>query len=295
MEPAAANIAETPAKPRRKRLALIFGVIVAALAALGAGVYLLWPSQVSVPDLRGSSFANAVTRLQSAHLLVGRETVRGDASRATLVVAQSPAPGTAVAAGSKIDLVLSESATVVVPALVGKSLNAVERTLAGDKLGLGNLQWNPRSRARRNTVLQQFPSAGQSVPPGSTVSLTLSGVAERTQMSAGNSAQPAATQPVISSGQNANIAGSWRDAGGSRVQILQSGSTLRYSARSGFGSCQGNGVITGMNFQTLYRCVSVLGIRSNGRCAGTVGGSGKIFRLQCADSAMGRTSDTFTR
>jgi hypothetical protein len=211
-------------------------------------------------------------------------------------VAQSPAPGTAVAAGSKIDLVLSESATVVVPALVGKSLNAVERTLAGNNLQLGNLQWNPRSRARRNTVLQQFPAAGQSVPGGSTVSLTLSEVADRSaQMSGGNSVQAAATQPLVASGQNANIAGSWRDAGGSRVQILQSGSTLRYSARSGLGSCQGNGVMSGFNFQTSYSCVSVLGIRSNGRCAGTVGAGGNIFRLQCADSAMGRTSDTFTR
>jgi hypothetical protein len=260
MEPATVNVAETPVKPGRKRLALIVGVIVAALAGVGAGVYLLWPSQVTVPDLRGSSFANAVTRLQSAHLLVGRETVKGDASRATMVVAQSPAPGTAVAAGSKIDLVLSESATVVVPALVGKSLNAVERTLEGNNLHLGNLQWNPRSRARRNTVLQQFPAAGQSVPAGLTVSLTLSGVAERsTQVSA---AQPAATQQMAS-GQNPNIAGSWRDAGGSRVQILQSGSTLRYSARSGLGSCQGNGVMSGFNFQTSYSCVSVLGIRSN--------------------------------
>jgi hypothetical protein len=288
MEPATVNVAETPVKPGRKRLALIVGVIVAALAGVGAGVYLLWPSQVTVPDLRGSSFANAVTRLQSAHLLVGRETVKGDASRATMVVAQSPAPGTAVAAGSKIDLVLSESATVVVPALVGKSLNAVERALAGNNLQLGNLQWNPRSRARRNTVLQQFPAAGQSVPAGSTVSLTLSGVAER-------STQVSAATQQMASGQNANIAGSWRDAGGSRVQILQSGSTLRYSARSGFGSCQGNGVMSGFNFQTSYSCVSVLGIRSNGRCAGIVGASGNIFRLQCADSAMGRTSDTFTR
>ncbi len=50
-----------------------------------------------------------------------------------------------------------------------------------------------------------------------------------------------------------------------------------------------------VNFQTSYSCVSVLGLRPNGRCAGTVGAGGNTFRLQCVDSAMGRTSDTFTR
>jgi len=34
MEPATVNVAETPVKPGRKRLALIVGVIVAALAYL---------------------------------------------------------------------------------------------------------------------------------------------------------------------------------------------------------------------------------------------------------------------
>jgi beta-lactam-binding protein with PASTA domain len=288
MEPETADLTETLARPRRKRLGLITGVIVAALAAAGAGVYLLWPRQVMVPDLGGSSFANAVMRLQSGHLLVGRETVKGNAAQATMVVGQSPAPGTSVASGSKIDLVLS--AMVVVPALVGKSLNTVERTLSGENLVLGNLQWDQRSRVRRNTVLQQVPAAGQNVPAGTTVSLTLSGMPDRSGQAAVNSVQPASA-----SGQNVNLSGVWRDPVGSRVQILQSGSNLRYSARNVFGNCQGNGVMNGQNFQTFYTCVSVVGIRSNGRCAGTVAASGNAFRLQCLDSITGRTNGNFTR
>lgn len=293
MEPETADLTETLVRPRRKRIGLIAGVIVAALAAVGAGVYLLWPRQVAVPDLRGSSFANAVTRLQAAHLLVGSETVKDNASQATMVVGQSPASGTSVASGSKVDLVLA--ATVVVPELVGKSLSGVERTLAGENLALGNLQWDQRSRIRRNTVLLQVPPAGQNVPAGSTVSLTLSGAPDHTAQTAVNSAFPAGAHPASGSDQNVNLSGTWRDPVGSRVQILQSGSTLRYSARNVFGNCQGNGTIDGENFQTSYTCVSLVGVRSKGRCGGTVGASGNAFRLQCFDSVLGRTNGNFMR
>lgn len=294
MEPETADLTQTPIRPRKKRLGVVVGVVVAIVAAVAAGIYLLWPARVTVPDLQGISFPNAVTRLQSVHLLVGRETMKGNTSLATTVVGQSPAAGTSVAAGSKIDLVLSP--TVVVPQVVGKSLSVVERTLTADNLVLGNLQWNPRSRVSRNTVLEQAPDAGQIVPAGSTVNLTLSGVPDRAvQARAVNSVQPGAPQPTTPSGQSVNLSGIWRDPIGSRVQILQSGSSLRYSARNAFGNCQGNGVINAQNFQTSYTCVSVVGIRSNGHCGGIVGSGGNAFRLQCLDSIMGRTNGTFTR
>jgi len=79
------------------------------------------------------------------------------------------------------------------------------------------------------------------------------------------------------------------------VRIVQSGNTLRYTAHSAAGNCQGSGVTTGANFQTAYSCTSIIGLRSSGRCAGVVLGSGNTFRLQCVDSAMGRTNDVFTR
>jgi hypothetical protein len=285
---------ETASKPRKKRLVLIVSLAVLAVAAVGVGVYLLWPAQIIVPDLRGSSMSDAMAKLQAAHLVVGRKIVRGNPATATIVTAQSPAPAASVASGSSVDLVLGETVSVQVPSLVGKPLNVVRQTLAASNLQTGNLEWNPRSRARRDVVIQQFPIAGVVVPAGSSINLVVSGMPQRSA-SVANRAAPVYGATKAAPGQTANLAGHWRDAGGASVQISQSGTTLRYSARNAFGSCQGNGVVSGANFQTAYGCVSVIGSRSAGRCAGTLSGTGNMFRLQCIDSALGRTSDTFTR
>ncbi len=295
MDPSTSN-AETQTKPRKRRLALILGVALAAIAAVAVGVYLLWPSQVIVPDLRGATLTNAIAKLQALHLVLGHQTVKGDPAKATIVFAQSPPPGTAVPAESRVDLVVSEAPTVAVPALVGKSLNAAQRQLAAYSLQVGSLQWNARSRVMRNSVLQQFPAAGEKVRPGSTVNLIVSGVPQRTtQMAAPSIPQSGTAQTATTPGQIANIGGAWHDSGGAVVRIQQNGTTLRYTAHSGVGNCQGNGVITGANFQTSYSCASIIGSRTSGRCAGTVYANGNIFRLQCLDSLMGRTNDTFSR
>ena len=290
-------------KPGKRHLGLIVGVTATVVVAASVGVYLLMPGQVVVPDFRGDTLSNATAKLQSLHLVVGRKTFKGDPASAAIVVAQFPSPTTAVRTGSSVDLVLAEPAMTQVPSLIGKSIAIAQRRLADTGLQLGGIQWNARSRMARNTVLQQFPAAGTKVQAGSRVDLVASGVPQQVaQTAARSSAQrarlktPSAPAPATNvAGQIANIAGSWRDAGGAVVRIVQNGTNLQYTAHSGVGNCQGNGVISGANFQTSYVCASVIGARTSGRCAGTVSGNGNMFRLQCLDSMMGRTNDTFTR
>ncbi len=288
------SISEAAVKPKNKRLSLLIGLAVGVIVAAGVGVYLFWPSQVIVPDVRGCSLNDALTKLQAAHLSLGRKTVQGDPDRANVVLTQSPAPGSSMSSGSAIDVVLGVAAMVQMPALIGKSFYAAQRIVANEGLQLGGIQWNSRSRATRNTVLQQAPAAGQSVPVGSAVNLHVSGVPQRTTPIATNSPSRSAPAQTATYSQTADLSGSWRDRGGAVVRIQQNGTNLLYTAHSAAGNCQGNGVLSGTSFHTSYSCASVIGARTNGRCAGTVAANGGSFRLQCVDSLMGRTNDVFS-
>jgi len=283
-------------KSPKRRLALIIGLVLAVTAAVIIGVYTITPGQIIVPDLRGKTLSYATAKLQALHLSLGRKTVKGDPAKAIIVLAQFPSPATAVRAGSAVDLVLSEPVAVGIPSLVGKSLPEARRKLTDNGLQLGGIEWRSKSRTTRNTVLRQFPAAGTRVEAGSKLDLVVSGTPDRTtQMAARSMLESRPAQGINTPGQTANIGGSWRDAGGAVVRILQNGSTLQYSAHSTLGNCQGSGVITGVNFRTSYSCATLIGSRSSGRCAGIVSGNGNIFHLQCADSVMGRTNDVFTR
>jgi hypothetical protein len=295
MEPTSLTV-DPQVKPRNKHLPLLIGLVVTLAIAVGFAIYLILPSHVIVPDLRGQTLSDATAKLQAQHLVLGRKTVKGDPTRATIVLSQFPAPAASVSTGSAVDVVLVEAMALRMPSLVGKPLYTAQRKLADAGLQLGSIQWNARSRAARDTVLQQIPTAGVTVQAGATVNLVVSGVPQRaTPTAARSTPQSAPAQAAVASGQTANIAGSWRDSGGAVVRIQQNGSTLQYSAHSAVGNCQGNGVMTGTNFQTSYRCASIIGSRSSGRCAGVVSGNGTMFRLNCSDSMMGRTSDVFTR
>ncbi len=289
------STAEPQIKPTTKRLSLIIGMVFGIVIASGFGVYFFWPSQVSVPDLRGKTLNDALTRLQASHLAVGRRTTQGDPSRANVVVSQFPSPGTSLATGSTVNLVLTQASPV--PLLIGKSLYEAQRTLAQAGLQLGRIQWTSGSRAAHNTVLLQAPAAGQNILSGSTVNLTVAGAAQQNAPPNPRSLpQSAPGRATSAHGQNANIGGAWRDAGGAVVRIQQNGNSLQYTAHSAVGNCQGSGTVSGTNFETSYSCASlVMGARSSGRCAGTVSSRGNTFRLQCLDSLMGRTNDMFTR
>ena len=94
----------------KKRSRLIPSLIAGGLALLGAIAAYFYLSQKNptVPDVRGGTLAKATTKLESAHLAVGRTRTQIDPSKeANTVIAQTPPPNVKVSADTKVDLVLS--------------------------------------------------------------------------------------------------------------------------------------------------------------------------------------------
>jgi hypothetical protein len=160
--------AKTAAVPvvtqQKKPTGLMIGVGVCVIAAL-AGVYYFLNRQVTVPSLRGDTIAIATAKLNAAHLKAGQTTVRQDASvDPNVVLSQYPPSDEQVRSGTAVDLVVSAAAPQVeVPSLTGQSLDDALHVLAGHQLSVGDVERQARAGVARDTILQQFPNAGEMV------------------------------------------------------------------------------------------------------------------------------------
>ena len=164
---------------RKKPLGKILALVAAAVVAIIIVASIMTPTQVSVPDLSGSALADATTKLESLHLTVGQKTLREDSTKdPNIVLSQSPSPNTRVKAGSTVDLVLSRASVVEVPPVVGEMLDDARRTLTDRQLLVGSIERQPKAGVARDTVLHEFPSAGEKVKGGSKVDLMVSEVPE---------------------------------------------------------------------------------------------------------------------
>jgi beta-lactam-binding protein with PASTA domain len=123
------------------------------------------PATVAVPDLRGKTFANAVTALTSATL--GNAT-GGFNSTNEPVWGQQPLPGSKVAPGTKVMLIGTPSTSdtsqkIAVPNVVGVLNATAKSTLSGlGFVGTGAVA----------TVAVQNPAAGALVAYGTSVALS---------------------------------------------------------------------------------------------------------------------------
>jgi serine/threonine-protein kinase len=154
------------------------GLLVALLAVGGiaAGIYFLTrPSQKVVPPVVGEQLDTARTVLQNAGFQVS--VVNEHSTKpAGVVFAQSPLGDTKADEGSTVQLTVStgppKPGPVNVPNVIGEQLNHALRDIT--HAGLKTRVISQASNQPANTVINQTPNAGQSVPPGSTVALTVS-------------------------------------------------------------------------------------------------------------------------
>jgi beta-lactam-binding protein with PASTA domain/formylglycine-generating enzyme required for sulfatase activity len=127
-----------------------------------------------VPNVVGLHKNQAVAALQRAGLTVGTITaVNSDSLPAGQILAQSPAANARVFRGSAVNLTLSDGPRKVsVPRLVGMTLDAATQVLhnAGLNVGTVGKQLVPGGTG---LVVSQTPGAGQHLPDGSAVNLTL--------------------------------------------------------------------------------------------------------------------------
>ena len=132
------------------------------------------PPTVAIPNLVGKSTLEAVVLLNQLQLTVGTITYQISGQPAGIVISQSPASGGAqVLLGTVVNIVASSGPTTVqVPVLIGLTQAQATAALSAIGLVLGNVSQQFDS-ANIGKVIEQGISAGDSVPIGSEVTLTL--------------------------------------------------------------------------------------------------------------------------
>ena len=142
-----------------------------SVVPLGAAVALV--VRAGVPNLLGLTEAAARTALDAAGVSLDHEETAESPGPVGVVLSQTPAPGTAVTAGTKVTLVLSIAPRVVVPALVGDSLADATAALGAVGLGLLVSGNEESSTSPEGSILEQDPAAGTRVDRGTTVRVVI--------------------------------------------------------------------------------------------------------------------------
>ncbi len=219
----AAAVASVPPTPRRRRrwpFVTLAVLVVLALVAGGAGWwYESRPVTHPVPQLVGTNLATLNHTIGHDHWVIHRAadipqdgTVRGQ------ILRQSPAPGTQLAEGKTLTLVVSTGPPpVAVPTdVVNKPLVAATAELQAEGLGVGQLTYKYDETHLKDVVLGLVPGQPLQVPKGSKVPLVVS-----------NGPQPR-TVPTFASGTTAAVATTKLEDMGLKVaQTSQSSTTVQ--------------------------------------------------------------------
>jgi sugar lactone lactonase YvrE len=134
------------------------------------------PTNVMVPAVVGLSQAAATTAITGAGLTVGSIT---NMSSSTVpsgsVISESPGPGSSVAQGSPVNLVVSSGpAQVAVPNVLGNTQAAATTAITGAGLVLGTVSMATSNTVPSGSVISENPGAGTLVNIGSAVNLVVS-------------------------------------------------------------------------------------------------------------------------
>jgi beta-lactam-binding protein with PASTA domain len=136
-------------------------------------------ASIRVPSLLGTSPELAPNALSPLGLKLGNLSRRYTGSQKPgLICAQRPTAGTGVLSGSAVDVTV-ELEPVIVPALVDKPRAEVARLLAEHQLGLGRSRERLVEDTQDLLVLEQSPTAGLTVSPGTKVDIVVARAAVR--------------------------------------------------------------------------------------------------------------------
>ncbi|MGA9116564.1 MAG: PASTA domain-containing protein [Bacteroidota bacterium] len=160
------------------------GVVVAqnppadAIVRHGRRIYLTvsgGETLVGVPRLRGLSTRDMRFALERTGLRLGSvEYAPSDSYPEHTVIAQSVPTDSRVARGTAVGVTVStgkQALNVMVPDLTGRTLGEAGRLLAERGLRIGTISRQPSYDLLPNTVVDQFPRAGQAAAQGASVDL----------------------------------------------------------------------------------------------------------------------------
>lgn len=132
-------------------------------------------TQVLVPSLRGRSTRDAKFALERFGLKLGGIGYATSSNfPENTIIEQSIAPESGVSRGTVVNITVSrgrEMRQIEVPQLVGKSTTEAEKLLLAGHLKVGNISFQPSFDLLPNTVVDQFPRAGEMVNEGQPVDL----------------------------------------------------------------------------------------------------------------------------
>jgi beta-lactam-binding protein with PASTA domain len=130
---------------------------------------------IAVPQLRGKSLREAKFALERYGLKLGSVTFApSDQFPENTIASQTIAPDARIPRGSRVGIIVSSgNATggVTIPNVVGKTLAEAERIFQLAGLDIGNVTYQMSYELIPNTVVEQFPRAGEIVPSGKKVDL----------------------------------------------------------------------------------------------------------------------------
>jgi serine/threonine-protein kinase len=168
---------EEAARRRTKRLWIILGVLLLALAVVGILLArtLGASSTFAMPNVVGQTVASATTTLEDKGLTIGATHRSHSSQPVNTVINSDPSSGTEVKKGQAVTLTVSsgqQAAQVLVPNVVGQQLTDAATILNGVNLGYSVKP--EQSSKPSGQVLAQNPVAGSTAGAGTDVVLTVS-------------------------------------------------------------------------------------------------------------------------
>jgi eukaryotic-like serine/threonine-protein kinase len=129
---------------------------------------------VSVPNLKGKSIRDAKFALERLGLSLGQiDDVPSDKPK-DMIFDQQYTEGTKLQRGARVGVTISvgnSEGLLSVPDLIGKSLVEAQKILADSSLNVGKINYQSSFSLLPNTIVDQYPSKGSKVNPGSNVDL----------------------------------------------------------------------------------------------------------------------------
>lgn len=161
---------------KKSNKGLIIGIVAAVVIVLVGGLLaftMINGNKVSVPDLAKTSLSQATNTLETQGLKVGSVTKQKQKGASNIVLSQDPKSGESVKKGTVVNLVVSETATGLVPNVVGSQLQAAESEMkeSGFVLGVVTKKDSPQAAG---TVLSQSPLADKTANLGAPIDLVVS-------------------------------------------------------------------------------------------------------------------------
>ncbi len=143
------------------------GTVVKAIVSNG-------PKNITVPNLVGKNFSEALSILKDIGLTVGDITDKEDKSPVGTVLLQDPAAGSIVPPGKSVRMTVSIGTFVIVPNLIGMNIDDAKKLLSKEGFRIERIDETDIAKGTKGMVLYQYPMPGLKVRAGAEIRLKIS-------------------------------------------------------------------------------------------------------------------------